>query len=635
MNGTLAAIRDTKMTLVGFGAAVCGSATTPGDTGTGGVGISDLVSFLDAAAVQNPTLKVFATLSSHHPLSEYCHMFLNDLRTDINWTRVGTVIANATRGRKNFVGVYIDDFYVMMCTPESRTFSRHGSSTALPCVPMSAMDDMRNAMQAITPSLAFLPLVYHLQTAFAVPDSVVIGAPSHVKFVPPARASASIEAAVPILAARPRAVVLRFFYHCWLSAWAKPGTKPVNGTVTFQAKVNGHTFLTVDASTVHDVSLFEIDISPWLRADTAVVSFSFETFPTLAAADPEHSWIAKDCYKTTYVYGVSVDGHSPQHSGWTFSTSGGDELLARRPTEASLIGHAEGMIVQRQQDPSFMLPTEGYVELMQLVQRSNQGSSVFGGHYSRLGMPWTTPTSSTALSQGLAADRRVKGLAGSMVFEMPLMVGRCRSKYDACDRGIFSGPRQLTTAKDNGTVLPASYNGMLFWPNEAVALSGWFQRYTTALTIPAKTRLTICFSDSQAVERKPTASRDEFRKRVVGLFTGVVYYEAPIGVFTNGSSTCPEQGVACPGQSATAIRCEIVCSGPGGGQSNITLTTMHSEKLVVELRTGSQGSTHAVEVLRVILPNVAGWKFSSGLDDQQDGGVRALYNATVQAFARH
>ena len=74
---------------------------------------------------------------------------LDDARTDVNWTRVGSAIASATVGKPNFKGIYIDDFFVMMCTPEKKTFSRHSSSGILPCVPVTAMDTMRTAMQKI------------------------------------------------------------------------------------------------------------------------------------------------------------------------------------------------------------------------------------------------------------------------------------------------------------------------------------------------------------------------------------------------------------------------------------------------------------------------------------------------------
>ena len=373
LNGTISALKAAKMTLVGFDAGVCGSAANPGDTGTGGVGIGDLVNFLDAAAVQYPGLSVFAGMSSHHPIADYCHLYLNDQKTDVNWTRVGAVIANRTQGRSNFMGLYIDDFYVMMCTPESTTYSRHGP--ALPCVPVSAMDDMRGAMHAINPSLAFFPLVYHVQTAFVVPGSFVLGAGAGTSFLPPARAAATIALSPTPSgdsgAPAPKAMTLRFFYHCELSAWANAmgshaaseRSHPVNGTVLFQATLNGHVLLSVDASTVHDISIFEADVSQWLHTTPHHPTTTtegqieqqgqkdqivFSTFPTAVAADMNHTWMRKDAYKTSYVFGATLNGHlltAPVN----YSTSGGTgqgQLLAREPTESRLTGHAEALMMQ-------------------------------------------------------------------------------------------------------------------------------------------------------------------------------------------------------------------------------------------------------------------------------------------------
>jgi hypothetical protein len=116
--GTIQALRAANMSMVGFEAAACGTAHTPGDTGTGGVGLSDFVDFLDAAAGTYPELRVFAQLSSHGPLTGYCPTYLNDAKTDVNWTRTAAIIANRTLGRSNFVGLYLDDFYAMICRPE-------------------------------------------------------------------------------------------------------------------------------------------------------------------------------------------------------------------------------------------------------------------------------------------------------------------------------------------------------------------------------------------------------------------------------------------------------------------------------------------------------------------------------------
>jgi hypothetical protein len=56
------------------------------------------------------------------------------------------------------------------------------------------------------------------------------------------------------------------------------------------------------------------------------------------------------------------------------------------------------------------------------------------------------------------------------------------------------------------------YNGLLFWPNEDDALGGWYQRFTSEV-VASQTTATITLADSQALGLKPSASRDEFRKR--------------------------------------------------------------------------------------------------------------------------
>lgn len=82
-------------------------------------------------------------------------------------------------------------------------------------------------------------------------------------------------------------------------------------------------------------------------------------------------------------------------------------------------------------------------------------------------MPWDIPVSAKALQTGIAADRQAM-LAGAMVFEMPLMVGQCRSRFDACCDGVFH-KRQLpstmsaTAATVGSRYSELQYNGLLFW----------------------------------------------------------------------------------------------------------------------------------------------------------------------------
>ena len=96
-------------------------------------------------------------------------------------------------------------------------------------------------------------------------------------------------------------------------------------------------------------------------------------------------------------------------------------------------------------------------------------------------------------------------------------------------------------------------------------------------------------------------------------------------------------------------------SNGGLGLTNLTIVAGVSERLVVELRTGDIGCTHCLTSLQLGLPSLSvpgtgsdeeeeseiasdglvesDWEFSSGLDEDHDLSLRALYNATVEAFA--
>ena len=74
----------------------------------------------------------------------------------------------------------------------------------------------------------------------------------------------------------------------------------------------------------------------------------------------------------------------------------------------------------------------------------------------------------------------------------------------------------------------------------------------------------------------------------------------------------------------------MVCSGPGMGLSKVTLTAMHDERLAVELRTGTQGSTHGQTALRVLLPAV---RASSSDEALASGEVEGQIHRVDPKFA--
>ena len=90
---------------------------------------------------------------------------------------------------------------------------------------------------------------------------------------------------------------------------------PVKGLIMFEASVNGHTLLSVDASTVGAPGLFQMDVSQWCsydadsNDDSAVepaCNVTFTTYPTAAAAEPINAWVRRDVYRTSYVYDAKL-----------------------------------------------------------------------------------------------------------------------------------------------------------------------------------------------------------------------------------------------------------------------------------------------------------------------------------------
>ena len=655
INGTLAALRAANMRFIGLGFADPSSGKTA----------ADFVAFLDAAAVQFPELRVFAVTGSHSPLYEYPPEFLNDGKSDVNWTRAGSAVATATLGRPNFGGLYVDDFYCMICRPEIKTFGRHGSA-ATPCVSVSAMDEMRAVAKAINPKFDFIPLVYHSQAQWAVPHSYVLGAPSGVPFVPPAMAAVSLQMSPPLPSNNGAAaqLTLRFFATCSIAPWTERYQKAagraslgVAGLLTFEARVNGQIVLSMDASKLGGPSLFELDVSEQCETAPSACNVSFATRATAAAAEPAHAWLMRDgVYRTSYVYGIALVDQAgtvgPLAPVSVQYESQGSGVIAREPTESRIVGHSDAMIVQRTQNPSGQLSTANYSLFMRTVKSANPTAKVMGGHYSRLGLQWDQPVSPVALHAGIQADVAT-GLAGSLVWEMELLVGRCRSRFDSCNEGVFS-ERHLPAPSSHQHGAP-DYNAVLFWPNLDGLIPGWFSRYTSATAVPAGHQVQIRLADSRALENATNpVNKTYLRKRVVGVSTGTVYYDSPSGHFANGTDPCSETEAPCIGSAGMSdgASCRMKCArlGPGRftdglGLINLTIVVAAAELLAVELRTGDSGCGHCLTTIQLNLPpqsvppttglgqDLAPWRFSSGLDDEQDLSLRALFNATVEVFA--
>ena len=565
----------------------------------------------------------------------------------------------------------------MICRPEIKTFGRHGSATT-PCVNMSAMDEMRAVAKAINPKFDLIPLVYHSQAQWAVPHSYVFGAPSGVPFVPPAMAAVSVQMSPPLSNDKTHQLTLRFFATCSIAPWTERYQKAagrsslgVAGLLTFEARVNGDIVLSMDASKLGGPSLFELDVSKQCKTSLAC-NVSFVTRATAAAAEPAHAWLVRDgVYRTSYVYGIVLVDQAgtvgPVAPVSVQYESQGSGIIARKPTESLIVGHSDAMIVQRTQNPSEQLSTANYSLFMRTLKSVNPTTKVMGGHYSRLGLQWDQPVSPVALHAGIQADV-AEGLAASLVWEMELLVGRCRSRFDSCNEGVFS-ERHLPAPSSHQHGAP-DYNAVLFWPNLDGLIPGWFSRYTSANAVPAGHQVQISMADSRALENATNpVNKTYLRKRVVGVSTGTVYYDSPSGSFANGTDPCSEAEAPCIGSTGMSdgASCRMKCArlGPGRftdglGLINLTIVVAAVELLAVELRTGDSGCGHCLTTIQLNLPSrsvpstaqfvvasnsvlwrpdqgqdLAPWRFSSGLDDEHDLSLRALFNATVEVFTAH
>eukprot|EP01045_Picozoa_sp_COSAG04_P026888 COSAG04_NODE_3825_length_2492_cov_2.320100_1_plen_719_part_10 len=116
ITATLEALKQSNQRLFGLDASSCAALET-------------LAGFADAARKGYPELRLFATLSSHAPIYEYCSEFVashgDGNKIDVNWTATGQAIAGRMKDHPNWLGLYVDDFYLVMCSAQSVSYVRH------------------------------------------------------------------------------------------------------------------------------------------------------------------------------------------------------------------------------------------------------------------------------------------------------------------------------------------------------------------------------------------------------------------------------------------------------------------------------------------------------------------------------
>ena len=446
------------------------------------------MAFLDVAAKRYPALSIFASLSSHAPAFEYCAHMLNDLGDDVDWTRVGQYLGNATGNRTNFRGIYIDDFYVIMCTPDKTTYVRHASSKVHPCLKMDAMAAMKTALRKQAPTAKFIPLVYNDNLGYALPGAHGLGAPSGVQFVPPAATSATFSFLPPGHANDK--FVLRFFYKSILQAWERGDIK--NSTfidvVRFRVLVNDHLVLDVDPAAGVSVEMFKQDVSTHILDGTAASgSLAFEVIPTTKAATTPGATSSDRC---TFVFGVELRRQSDgvdvlDHLSVRYA--GGAGAIAQSSNVSMVLDVADEIIVQQAQPPAAFV-ADNYTELMAMVlrQATSHKTAVLGGHYARLGLRWGVSVSDTQLADSIRIDRRL-GLSGALVWNEAVELSHCPARGARCTQGVFAErPVQGSSHR---------FDRQLMWPDRTLCLPGWFARYQTTQPVQAGANVTLWLND--------------------------------------------------------------------------------------------------------------------------------------------
>jgi len=430
VDGTIELLKEENQTMFGLNAASCDSTFS---------------SFVRRASELYPELNVFAAVSSHASLSEYCDSYLNDDRTDVNFTRLGETIASIP----NVTGVYIDDFYVMMCRVGRVSYTRRGSTMQSPCVPMSEVENMLRVMQDVNPEIEFLPLVYHSQFPLALPNGYAIGAPYGIPFETEDNASVLF----PILSHdldETSTYTLRFFYESTLQG------NTHEADASFTVSIDSKPVFQHNASSGTSLQMFESNID--IMNDAKELRFTLK--PLGPVISPSVNFIHAE--RLMFISGVQLVNAKGQkmlnHSNLQFEANG-NEIIAQSTNESVLSSNA--VIAMQSQDPN-AFDKHAYTEAMRMMMQQNY--SVYSGHYARQGLNWSIPISTKELSQAIELDRNALQLKGSLIWNIAMSVSRCRSDYDeSCDRGIFT-QRRLTDTN----------NMFLVWPDKHLCLMGWY-----------------------------------------------------------------------------------------------------------------------------------------------------------------
>jgi hypothetical protein len=592
--------------------------------------------FLSAAEQLYPELRVFACLSSHAPIFEYCSEFADShgpaKGLEVNWTRTGQLIAQSSVGRSNFHGIYIDDWYVIMCSVQTRQYVRHGSKTRRPCLRMSDMKQMRNAMRQIQPHAIFMPLVYHDQLGLALDGGYAVGAAERipfgvgdvasVTFYPQRVATTANQVDTTsvggLFAERTKSdatnepVTLSFFYRNMLNVWTRgEGVAKTAGQVYLDVMCDGDLVHSVD--TALDMSVVLANIS--LRSVPDNISFVARPCKTSDSST----------LRISYVFGVQLISASGQNllDPANFSTYVSQEQLTANTTDESVVtGTADAIVALQAEDPSTFVAAN-YTELLHSIakQGARGGTAIYGGHYARCGLKWTNAVDAMQIKTAIELDVAAQ-LPVSLVWQSPMSLWRCRSSWQICTEGAFA----------EKILSPASklFSKVMLFPTNYIFEPGWFSRYFTAGDV---TEVSLNVGDSQraAGNRSNVIYDDQFfQKRVYGLHSNRTYYRDFAGVSSDSKAFRPCT-FACPGADIGA-HCQRNCST--NGIERLHLVVKPPEPLAVELML-MRDVSHTRMALSLGVGSSResiAWKFESQVRDILTPTSREIFNATLAAW---
>ena len=618
-----------------------------------GLDVTDCAGFAALPSLLRATsgkgVDVFAIVSSHSPLDTYCHSWLSSNASSLDWVGIARQLGQVAAGSDHFVGLHIDDFILTLPSPLHTTYAQ--GHVPVPCRTLDDIDAMTSAGRAAYgPTFKFIPLVYTSQLGWALPGGHILGAlgkaagpGKRVPFYGATRAAMQLSL--------PRSALngtISFFYWPALPTYERNApTGLYDGMVLLGVTYNGVQLASIDTA-----------LSPAGCASGGRVVLRYRAAADVAGGHGSHDGddlleislypSAKANASTTNamtvasVWGVEVrsDNGTERTAGgaaWQYSRMpdhGNDEGLLAEPTDRwSIAGHADVVLLQQSQDPrcsedgtAYSAQVDRAADLMR-TRRPRPGGggggsftgSLWAGHYARVGLNWSLPSSPEALGSSIRRDV-ASGAEASLVWQLPVSLD---ARVLGAHRGVFS---ERTT----------SHGRILFWPGEEAGLPGWFQALASP-SLPAATALRLNLSSTRA-QGAATAADEHFRTSLVAVPVSgnatVTLYDLALER-NNSALGCGAAPTACPRQDGApspgaGFSCTRTCDGPRLEEETLSIVLAEPATLRLTLAiTRGVGNYPAALLVGLDEQRSGVWQFESNTTDEQ---VLRMYHAAVHAF---